>query len=795
MFKHNLLISFRNFQKHKTSFLINIIGLSTGLAGVLFIYLWVADEMSVDKFHEKEDRLYQFFSNYPVENEILTLEGSPLLMTKTIVEDFPEVESAVAVSQEFCSPTGILSFEDTSQKCKGIMASNDFFKVFSFELLFGVEDEVLNHKNKVVLSEDLARKLFDAPENAIGKGLEWNYQWDDGVEQFLVTVSGVFKPLPSNSTMQFEVVGHADLLVEADRWAGEWNGSYVYNYLVLQEGADVNTFNTKIEKYLSTKTENAADFSSFVQKFSDRYLHQPYENGKQVGGRIGYVKLLSVIALFMLCIACINFVNLATAQGSRKMKEIGVKKSLGANKKMLAWQFLSESVLVVFFSLMAASLLVFLLMPQFNLLTGKQVALSFDIEFVARLVGLVALTGVFAGFYPAIYLSGFNPLTVLKGKLSSKTGAGQIRKGLVVFQFSLSVILIFGVMVISKQIDFVMNKNLGYNKNNLISFEMGSNNDKPMTFISELNNLTGVESASFMNGSILINWDNSNGYSWNGDKSFENVDFQAPRVGYGFIETMGMELMDGRDFSAEYNDTHHSIILNESAVKLMGIENPVGEILSQGPNGDYHNQIIGVVNDFHYGSLHESMKPLILRFREHGRNVVLRMTPGAEKTALANIEKLFEEFQPGYPFDYSYIDTEYQKLYNAESRVAGLSNYFALLAILISCLGLFGLATFTAERRAKEIGIRKVMGSSVYGIVKLLSTDFTRMVLVAIAVGLPLAYWGSTAWLRNFAYTIDLQWWYFIATASSVLLIAWLTVGLQTLKAARINPIQFLRDE
>lgn len=795
MFKHNLLISFRNFQKYKTGFLINIIGLSTGLAGVIFIYLWVADEMSVDKFHEKEDRLYQFFSNYPVENEILTTEGSPLLMTKTIVEEFPEVESAVAVSQDFCSPIGILSFGSASQKCKGIMASNDFFKVFSFELLLGNEDQVLNDKNKVVLSEDLARKLFDTPENAIGKGLEWNYQWDDGVEHFLVTVSGVFKSLPSNSTMQFEVVGHTDLLVEADYWSGQWNGSYVNNYLLLQKGTDVNAFNTKIEKYLSTKTENAADFSSFVQKFSDRYLHQPYQNGKQVGGRIGYVKLLSVIALFILCIACINFMNFSTALGSRKMKEIGVKKTLGAHRKMLAWQFLSESVLVVFISLLVAGLLVFLLMSQFNTLTGKQISPSFDIPIITRLIVLVALTGILAGFYPAVYLSGFNPLTILKGKLNPKTGAAQIRKGLVVFQFSLSVILIFGVMVISRQIDFVMNKNLGYNKNNLISFEMGSNNEKPMTFISELNNLAGVEAASFMNGSILINWDNSSGYSWNGDKSFENVDFQAPRVGYGFIETMGMDLVDGRDFSSEFNDTHHSVILNESAVKLMGIENPVGEILPQGPNGDYENLIIGVVKDFHYGSLHERMKPLILRFREHGRNVVLRMTPGAEKTALENIETLYKEFQPGYPFDYSFVDAEYQKLYNAETRVAGLSNYFAILAILISCLGLFGLATFTAERRAKEIGIRKIMGSSVLGIVRLLSADFTRLVLIAIMLGLPLAYWGSTAWLQNFAYSVNLEWWYYVVAAFSVLLVAWFTVGLQTLKAARINPLQFLRDE
>jgi ABC-type antimicrobial peptide transport system permease subunit len=353
-------------------------------------------------------------------------------------------------------------------------------------------------------------------------------------------------------------------------------------------------------------------------------------------------------------------------------------------------------------------------------------------------------------------------------------------------------VLIFGMLVISKQIDFVMGKNLGYNKNNLLSFEMGSNNDRPLTFISELKNLVGVEAASFMNGSILVNYDNNSGYSWNGDKSYEDVVFQAPRVGYGFVETMGMELVAGREFSEEYNDTWERVILNESAVKFMGIENPVGQFLQQ---ANVKKEIIGVVKDFQYGSLHTRVEPLILRFRDHGRNVVVRVTSGSETTALVNIKSLYNEFQPGYPFEYAFVDIEYQNLYNSETQVASLSNYFALLAVLISCLGLFGLATFTAERRAKEIGIRKVLGSSVFGIVKMLSTDFTKMVLTAIIIGLPIAYWASTQWLQNFAYTIDLEWWFFFAAGLSALLVAWLVVGWQTMKVARVNPVEYLKDE
>ena len=792
MLKHNILIAFRNFNKHRSSFLINIIGLSTGLACVILIFLWVNDEIGIDKFHENEEQLYQVMSNLHLDDKLLTMTESPLLLSEAITNEFPEVEDAAAINGDFCTPEGVFLYETVRQSATGMFVTPNFLELFSFELLLGNKSQVLSNKYDVVISEVLARKLFGSEQNAIGKSVNWNFQWTDGNGEETLTVSGVFKTPPSNSSLQFEYLVHSDLLIDADYWAGDWSGSYAKTFLLLKKGTNIADFNKKIENYLNTKKKGKFKFTSFVQKFSERYLKNPYENGIQVGGRIEYVNLFIIIALFILLIACINFMNLSTAQASRKMKEVGVKKAVGASRRSLIFQYLSESMLLTLLSLVVAILLAALFLPQFNQITGKAIALNFGLEELVILICIVLFTGFFAGCYPAFRLSSFNPIEVLKGKIHTSFGEFLMRKGLVIFQFTMSIVLIIGVLVVNKQIEFTQSKNLGYDRDNVIRFSMGSTNKTPDAFLAELENVAGVNMTATMNGDFLDGLDNNGGWSWNGEESNKNILFQAPRFGYNAIETLGMELTAGRTFSKDFNDDYDKIIINESALKLMDLKNPVGKILDKGNN---RQEIIGVVKDFQYGSIHKKIEPLIIRFRSHGTDVMVKIIKGTETETLQQLEDLFVKFNPGYPFDYSFLDKDYQALYESESKVAVLSNYFGILAILISCLGLFGLASFTAEKRAKEIGIRKILGSSVLGIAKMLSGEFVKMVLVAILIALPIGYWASTRWLENFGYSIQLSWWIFASASLFALLIAFITVSWQCYRAATINPVKSLRME
>lgn len=792
MLKHNLKIAIRGFKKYKSSFLINIVGLSAGMACVIFISLWVSDEMSVDKFHENEAQLYQVISNLKMNDEVITMDGSPILLAEAMTKEFPEVLSATCINNDFATPEGVFSFGDNNQVARGFFAAPNFFEVFTFDLLVGNQNEVLKDKYNVVISESLARRLFKTEGNAIGKTLNWNYKWTDGNGEETLVISGVFKKPPTNSTLQFEYIVHSDLLIDADRWAGDWSGHYAKSFLVLKPRTNINDFNKKIANYLNTKRDGKFKFTSFVQKFSDRYLKQPYENGVQVGGRITYIRLFIIIALFTLLIACINFMNLSTAQASRKMKEVGVKKTLGANRSSLIYQYLSEAIILVLLSLGVAMLLVVLFLPKFNLITGKNILLSLGTNQLLIITGIVIVTGLLAGSYPAFRLSAFKPVAVLKGKAPKSIWEFFIRKGLVVFQFTISIIFIIGILVINKQIDYMQTKNLGYQKEHVIQFEIGSNNEKPEVLFSELKNIPSVISLGFMNGDFLDGKDNNSGWSWPGKNSEDHVVFQSPRMGYGAIETLGMELVAGRTFSKEFNDDYDKIILNESALELMGLENPIGTLLQK---GESKQEIVGIVKDFQYGSLHKKVEPLIMRFRPYGNNVMVRIAPGTEKETLSKMEAIYMKFNPGYAFDYSFLDSDYNDLYAAESKVADLSDFFAALAVIISCLGLFGLAMFTAERRAKEIGIRKILGSSVFGIVKMLSSEFGKMVVFASLIAFPIGYWLCSSWLNNFGYAIELKWWFFGVAGLATLLFAMITVGWQCFRAATANPINALKTE
>ena len=534
-------------------------------------------------------------------------------------------------------------------------------------------------------------------------------------------------------------------------------------------------------EFLERKSKNTVNRTLFLKPYSDQYLYGTYENGKAVG-RIQYVRLFSIIAIFILLIACINFMNLTTAKASRRLKEIGIKKAVGAQRKTLVYQYVTESVLMAFVSLMIAIGLVEMLLPGFSEITGKQLTLVFSWDVVLAFATITFVTGLIAGSYPALYLSGFKPSQVLRGQINTSVAEQWARKGLVVFQFAMSVIFITSVVVVYKQIEFVQSKNLGYDKNNVVYFEVEGNATEHLdAFIEEVKTLPGVENASSMLGTMVT--ERVEGGGMIGD-----MDSRA--VNYDLLELLNIEVKEGRTFSRNFASDQNKIILNEAAVETLETKNSIigSKVLGK--------EVIGIVKDFHYETLHEPVKPLFFRLEpKASTNILVKIKPGMEDMAIEELQKFYAARNHGYVFNYQFLDQQYQAQYTAEKRVSKLSQYAAALTIVISCLGLFGLAAFTAERRRKEIGIRKVLGSSELGIVSLLSNDFAKMVIVSILIALPVSYFLTSYWLNNFAYRIELKWWYFIGAGASALFIAWLTVAMQTIKAARINPVDSLRSE
>ncbi len=783
MIKYNLLITLRNIRNNKSSFFINLIGLSSGLACTLLIFLWVNDELSVDKFFVHDKQLFQVLQNTKNENGIETMEATPGHLAKALSEEIPEVKYAVTViPTSFNISKGTISLPDKHIKAESQYVSEDFFNVFPYNILFGDPNTVLSVKNNVVISDEMARKLFGNLENAVGKTINWDAQDISGT----YTVTGVFELPTSNMTNHFDILLNYSLFEEINPWTG-WSNSSARTYVLLKENVSPGTFNEKIRDFIKSKEPNL-DVTLFAQNYSDHYLHGYYENGKPAGGRIEYVELFTLIALFILIIACINFMNLSTAKALGKIKEVGIKKTVGAAKKNLIAQYLTESMVMTFISLGLALLVVRFLLIPFNGLTDKHLNLSFDLTQIIIILGTTILTGLFAGSYPALYLSRFVPIDILKGRFSPSVGESRARKGLVIFQFAASVILIMSVWVVFEQLTFIQSRNLGYNREHVIYFNVVNT---PPEMLSEIRNIPGVVNAAGGNliaGSLL---GGTNGINWEGRNPDDNTFFSVKWVGYNLIETLGMEMAEGKAFS---EGSPNPIIFNETAIKQMGISNPVGQKVSV--EGE-ERIIVGVIKDFNFESLYEKVKPCALFVApvQYAPTISVRISAGAEQTTLQNLEKVYAGFYPGQTFEYRYMDDDYQQLYAAEQRVSILSKYFAGLAILISCLGLFGLAAFTAERRTKEIGIRKVMGSSATEIVKLLSGDFTRLVVAAIVISVPVSYVIIHRWLESFAYRIDLKWWYFAGAGVITLLIAWITVGMQTVKAALVNPVECLKEE
>jgi putative ABC transport system permease protein len=793
MIYHNLLVIFRNFKRNRSTFFINLLGLSTGLACVLLIYLWISDEWSMDKFHVHDAQLYQVMANHMESDRIRTIHETPDLLAETLAAEMPEVEMYTSYLPAEMIPMKFILSAQADQKLKsaGQFADKDFFRVFSYPLLQGNAAQVLQAPNSIVLSERMAKALFQSTENVIGKTVNW--QLAEFNRQCVVT--GVFKDLHANSSNNFDFVLTIQSFRDPTLFRRNigWDNHAPSSILVLKKGTDVTAFDRKIAGFLQTKYADSK-VTLFLQPYSNRYLHDQYEGGVQVGGRIAYIKLFGLIALFILLIACINFMNLSTARASLRMKEVGIKKAIGITRTGLAAQFMGESLVLTFLSLALASGWVFLLLPQFNTITGKAIQLQSGMDWVLPFVGIALLTGLVAGSYPALYLSGLKPIAMLKGKISRNAGEVWARKSLVVLQFSLSITFMIAVMVVFQQIQLVQTKNLGYNREQVIRFgREGKLGPGMEAFLSELKRLPGVVNAAGLSGNFLGDNSFTIGIEWPGKSAGETVRFANLSGTADLTETLSIAIKEGRALSGVSTADSTGLVFNEAAIAAMQLKNPIGQTVQLW--GKPHH-IVGVAKDFHIKSLREAVEPAFIRLAsDRVTEMLVQLEAGKERETLARVQQFYSAFNPGYAFDYSFLDDDFQKQYIAENRVSALSRYFAGLAILLSCLGLFGLATFTAEQRTKEIGVRKVLGASVGSVVALLSKDFLKLVLLAIVIASPIAYYFMDQWLSDFAYRVELKGWVFVAAALAAVAVAFLTVGFQSLRAALMDPVDSLRSE
>ena len=790
MLAHYSTIAWRNLIKNKTHSIINVFGLAVGLACSLLIFLWVQNEVSVDAFHKNGERLYKVFEREYYKDRIDGNYDMSGPLAEELKRRIPEVEDAVMMQDENKQKT--LQAGDKILKVEGTFASAGLFRMFSYPLSQGTPATALSATDNIAISEKTANTFFSSPSNAMEKIIRFDNRRD-------FKVTAVYKDLPVSASRRFDyVIGWAAL--QQDRpWLKDWTNSGPLTYVLLRPDANAEAVNEKLVSFrnLYIHDSSAAYHVELgLQKFDEVYLHNFFESGKASGGRIEYVHLFTIIAISILLIACINFMNLTTARSVRRAKEVGVRKAIGAVRPVLIKQFIGESFLLTSIAIFIAIFLMIVLLPVFNDVTQRQMQLPFNrLSFWLIIVAMTVLTGLISGSYPALYLSSFNPLKVLKGTSRLSAGAVWFRKGLVVFQFVLSLLLIVGTIIVSKQVRYIQSRNLGYDKENLVYIPVeGELITKYQPFKEEALQLPGIKNTSFIsdNPVNLDQW--TNGVDWEGRSPNTMISFELPDIGYDFTKTMKLPLIEGRDFSRDFQTEIDGYLLNETAVKDINYTNPVGRFITvNGRKG----KIIGVIKDYNFRSLHEPIKPMIMQFGENKNygNILFRIEPSQTKEALTTLEKLCKQINPQVPFTYSFTDEEYQKLYRNEQVIGKLSNGFAFLAIFISCLGLLGLVMFTAEQRTKEIGIRKVLGASVGSILQLLSTDLFKLVFVAVLIASPLAWWAMNVWLNNYAYKIDISWWMFLLAGGLVILITAFTISLQAIRAAIANPVKSLRTE
>lgn len=784
MIRNYIKTAFRHFMRYKGYTAINVLGLTVGITCSLLIFLWVNDEISKDKFHAKEETLYKIYRNmYQDTGEIQTTETVPQPFSSLLKDEYSEVDQVIITSRpiEFLFQKEDVAFRET-----GLYVSPEFLQTLSFPLITGNNDNVLEDISSIVISREMAEKHFGSAQEAMGQTLRINDRKD-------FIVSGVLDNISDESSMEFEWLINAEEFISRNDWVENWENGAFTLIVSLSPQANIHDFNAKIEQEINNNTDNNADERLFTQKLSDGYLYSNFENGVIAGGRIEYVRILTIVAIFVLLIACINFMNLTTVRSTRRAQEIGVRKVVGAHKHGLRVQFFVESFLLTIIAVFASLILAFLLLPFFNTLTGKNMFIDFtDPVFLTLIGGTTFVVGFLSGSYPALLLPSFNIIKSLKGTLKHSASAGIFRKGLVIFQFALSIILIIGALTVGRQIDYILNKNLGMDKSNMVTLELeGATAERFETFREQLLNIPQISKVSASSGNPLSYGRSTSSAEWKGKNPDANIEMNIMLTAHGFIPTMGMELIKGRDFSTNYLQDSATFIINEVAANLMGFENPVGEELTVwGIKG----KIIGNVKDFHMSSLYDPIEPLILTyFPQYVSQAFIRID-GDTQQALEAIEGISKSFNPSYPFVYQFLDEEFAKEYKSEQMVSVIVNIFAFLAIFVSCLGLLGLSSYLAQTRTREIGIRKVFGANIFKIVFLLAKDYTVLILIALVIALPLSYYVANNWLDNFVFRMDLGVDLFIWAGLSTIVVAMLTIGFKAFQAAFLNPVNVLKD-
>jgi putative ABC transport system permease protein len=801
LYKHYVVVALRNIVRHKTFAAINIAGLALGMICCFIIFLWVRDEKSIDNFHAKGGNIFSIFqtitTNGETEGHFITplrySDTTRVFLLKDAEKVIPEIESVGFYTAAYELPWGhpeTFQVGEKAFKLEGSRANENFLTMFSFPLLAGNPTTALRGVNSVVISHKMAMLFFESPEAALGKSIRFENYLD-------LIVTGVFEDVSPQSSLHFDYL----ISWEAQEKARmEFASNDIRSYVLLKENADVTTAEKNINRYLKSQgyQREGSVVEIGLQSFGDRYLYSNFENGKPNHGRIIYVRIFSGVAIFILIIAAINFMNLATARSIRRAKEVGIRKVVGSSRFYLISQFLGESILLSFLSFIVALLAIQLLLPAFNAFTGKQISLPItEPSYWITLLVLVLFTGFIAGSYPSLFLSSLQPVKVLKGVLRFTGASILFRKGLSVFQFALSIVLLIATIVVSLQTDYVQHLNLGYDRENLIYIRIEGNlNPKYVAFKTQAEKMPGIALVDRSSETPhAMGFITREPMHWEGQEKDQLVGFKPASVGFDFVKLMDLELAEGRGFSRDFpTDSADAFLVNEEAVKQMHMEKPIGKWISAWKKKGH---IIGVLKDYHTYSMHEPIKPVIIDVKEYEYFgvIMVRTEPGKTKEALASLEKVCKDINPNYPFAYQFVDQEYEKLYQNEKLITKLSNVSAVLAILISCLGLLGLVMFSAEQRIKEFGIRKVLGASVSNIAALLSQDFIKLVVVSFCIAAPLAGYFMHQWLQEFAFKINLSWWIFALAGGVALLIAMLTISYQAIRAAVVNPINNLKSE
>jgi len=788
MIKNYIKTTLRSLLKNRSYSFLNIAGLAIGITCASLIFLWVQDELTYNHNFVKRDVLYKVYENQTYEGKTSTFFGTPGPMAKAMKAEIPGIKNTARITGD--GDNALFGLGDKAITEKGNWADPEIFSMLQLPFIHGSAKNAFAQLKSVVISETMAKKFF-GDADPIGKLIKLN-----NIEDY--TITGVFKELPQNSTYQFQWLIPMANIDHKQPWMTIWGANWCRTLVELEPNANLAAINQKLSRYIASKTQSTNTTQCFLFAMNDWNLHNKFTDGKMDGGRIQYVKTFSFIAWIILLIACINFMNLSTARSEQRAKEVGVRKVMGAGKSKLIGQFIGEAVIMSFISVLLAVGLIYLALPAFNNLVQKELAVDiFDPSHLVYLVAISLVIGLLAGSYPAFYLSSFNPISVLKNlKIKSRAGSGFIRQSLVVMQFSASIILIIGTVIIYQQIQHVKNRSLGYDKNNLVYIQLQGKQAEQFTPVyNDLMRSGIVENAALSDNKVLEIGSNNDNYSWDGKDASKNPLISWQNVSPAFVSTMGLKLVAGHDFSNNPAVDSANVIINEAFAKQMGKEGRVGGILREG--GTRPLQVIGILKDYLYNDMYGTAAPLVLYNRPASASILsIRFKPGVNiQDALAKAGAIVKADYPGYPFEYRFIDSDFNQLFKTETLTGTLAGVFASLAIFISCLGLFGLAAYTAERRIKEIGIRKVLGATVAGLAGLLSKDFLKLVAISCLLAFPVALWGVNKWLQSYQYRITINWWVFALAGIAALFIALATVSFQAIKAALMNPVKSLRSE